>query len=67
MRVQQAGGPITLATFEFPGGRRFHFIRSKTSVPESWLVVNDPSLSKNNLPNLLIWAYFSLAQVSSHY
>lgn len=24
-RVQQAGGTITLATFQFPGGRRFHF------------------------------------------
>ncbi len=24
-RVQQAGGTITLATFAFPGGRRFHF------------------------------------------
>jgi predicted enzyme related to lactoylglutathione lyase len=25
-RVQQAGGKITLATFQFPGGKRFHFI-----------------------------------------
>jgi uncharacterized protein len=25
-RVQQAGGTITLTTFKFPGGRRFHFI-----------------------------------------
>jgi predicted enzyme related to lactoylglutathione lyase len=25
LRVQQAGGTITLATFKFPGGRRFHF------------------------------------------
>ncbi len=24
-RVKQAGGAITLATFDFPGGRRFHF------------------------------------------
>jgi uncharacterized protein len=25
-RIQQAGGTVTLATFQFPGGRRFHFI-----------------------------------------
>jgi len=25
VHVQQAGGAITLATFAFPGGRRFHF------------------------------------------
>ena len=25
MRVRNAGGTITLATFPFPGGRRFHF------------------------------------------
>lgn len=24
-RVEQAGGTITLPTFQFPGGRRFHF------------------------------------------
>lgn len=24
-RVKQAGGTVTLAIFEFPGGRRFHF------------------------------------------
>lgn len=24
-RVQQAGGTVTLPTFQFPGGRRFHF------------------------------------------
>jgi predicted enzyme related to lactoylglutathione lyase len=26
VRVQEAGGTVTRATFQFPGGRRFHFI-----------------------------------------
>ena len=30
-RVQQTGGTITLPTFKFPGGRRFHFVDPRGS------------------------------------
>lgn len=39
--VEQAGGLISQAIFDFPGGRRFHFIEPSGNELAVWSIVND--------------------------
>ena len=39
--VEQAGGKISQAIFDFPGGRRFHFIEPSGNELAVWSMVND--------------------------
>lgn len=39
--VEQAGGQISQAIFDFPGGRRFHFIEPSGNELAVWSIVND--------------------------